>query len=72
MDFLFKLSVSRRLVVLVGFAVAAMAVLVGVLMTSERAMLLRERQDIRRALRDETGRQDAQQDANARFSPYAR
>lgn len=44
-DFLFKLSVSRRLVVLVGFAVAAMAVLVGVLMTSERAMLLRERQD---------------------------
>ena len=45
MDFLFKLSVSRRLVVLVGFAVAAMAVLVGVLMTSERAMLLRERQD---------------------------
>ena len=26
MDFLFKLSVSRRLVVLVGFAVAAMAV----------------------------------------------
>jgi methyl-accepting chemotaxis protein len=45
MDALFRLSVSRRLVVMVAFAVAAMAVLVGILMTSERAMLLRERQD---------------------------
>ena len=32
-------------VVMVAFAVAAMAILVGILMTSERAMLLRERQD---------------------------
>jgi len=45
MDALFRLSVSRRLVVMVAFAVAAMAILVGILMTSERAMLLRERQD---------------------------
>ena len=45
MDALFKLSVSRRLVVLVAGAVAAMAILVGIFLTSERSMLMRERQD---------------------------
>ena len=43
MDALFKLSVSRRLVVLVAGAVAAMAILVGIFLTSERSMLMRER-----------------------------
>jgi len=45
MNMLYRLSVARRLVVMVACAVAAMGVLALVLMYSERGMLLRERQD---------------------------